>query len=127
MAEPNDDLPEIKLDDIVAETGERWSKATLESDFGRVPVQRGWGAARLATVSYLPVPAEIYSSELLDKRTCLRCADIDGTFYLTMSEARRDYPVVQTGILVSASVFIVVNLVVDMLYSVVNPRVRSEH
>lgn len=41
--------------------------------------------------------------------------------------ARRDYPVVQTGILVSASVFIVVNLVVDMLYSVVNPRVRSEH
>ncbi|MBI3367879.1 MAG: ABC transporter permease subunit [Burkholderiales bacterium] len=39
--------------------------------------------------------------------------------------ARRDYPVVQAGILVAASVFIVVNLGVDLLYGVVNPRVRA--
>ena len=39
--------------------------------------------------------------------------------------ARRDYPVVQAGILVAASVFIVVNLAVDLLYGVINPRVRS--
>ena len=38
--------------------------------------------------------------------------------------ARRDYPVVQAGILVSALIFIVVNLVVDVLYGVVNPRLR---
>ncbi len=41
--------------------------------------------------------------------------------------ARRDYPVVQAGILVSALVFIGVNLVVDLLYSVVNPRLRGGH
>ncbi len=40
---------------------------------------------------------------------------------------RRDYPVVQTGILVSASVFITVNLIVEVLYGVVNPRIRVEH
>ncbi|GMV47173.1 MAG: glutathione ABC transporter permease [Pseudomonadota bacterium] len=40
--------------------------------------------------------------------------------------ARRDYPVVQAGILVAALVFIGVNLGVDLLYGVVNPRVRSE-
>jgi dipeptide transport system permease protein len=39
--------------------------------------------------------------------------------------ARRDYPVVQAGILVSALVFIAVNLVVDVLYGVVNPRLRG--
>ena len=39
--------------------------------------------------------------------------------------ARRDYPVVQAGILVSALVFIGVNLVVDLLYGVVNPRMRG--
>ena len=39
--------------------------------------------------------------------------------------ARRDYPVVQAGILVSALVFITVNLVVDVLYGVVNPRLRG--
>jgi len=38
---------------------------------------------------------------------------------------RRDYPVVQAGILVSALVFITVNLVVDLLYAVVNPRLRG--
>lgn len=41
--------------------------------------------------------------------------------------ARRDYPVVQAGILVSACIFIGVNLVVDLLYGVVNPRIRGGH
>lgn len=39
--------------------------------------------------------------------------------------ARRDYPVVQAGILVSALTFIAVNLIVDVLYGVVNPRLRG--
>jgi dipeptide transport system permease protein len=38
---------------------------------------------------------------------------------------RRDYPVVQGGILMSATIIIVVNLVVDVLYGVVNPRIRT--
>jgi len=38
---------------------------------------------------------------------------------------RRDYPVVQAGILVAALLFIGVNLVVDVLYGVVNPRLRD--
>jgi len=33
---------------------------------------------------------------------------------------------VQAGILVSALIFIGVNLVVDVLYSVVNPRMRGK-
>ncbi|MFM2398430.1 MAG: hypothetical protein RL341_587 [Pseudomonadota bacterium] len=39
--------------------------------------------------------------------------------------ARRDYPVVQAGILISALIFIAVNLIVDLLYGVLNPRVRG--
>jgi dipeptide transport system permease protein len=38
--------------------------------------------------------------------------------------ARRDYPVVQGGILITATLVIVVNLVVDLLYGLVNPRIR---
>jgi dipeptide transport system permease protein len=37
---------------------------------------------------------------------------------------RRDYPVVQGGILMSATIIILVNLLVDLLYGVVNPRIR---
>ncbi len=37
---------------------------------------------------------------------------------------RRDYPAVQGGILLSATVIIGVNLVVDLLYGLINPRIR---
>ncbi len=37
---------------------------------------------------------------------------------------RRDYPAVQGGILMSATVIIGVNLIVDLLYGVINPRIR---
>ena len=37
---------------------------------------------------------------------------------------RRDYPVVQGGILITATLVIVVNLTVDVLYGWVNPRIR---
>jgi dipeptide transport system permease protein len=45
--------------------------------------------------------------------------------WLIDSIARRDYPVVQAGILVSALTFIAANLVVDVLYGVVDPRIRD--
>ena len=38
---------------------------------------------------------------------------------------RRDYPVVQAGILISALIFIAVSLGVDLLYGVINPRIRA--
>ncbi|MFC0322528.1 ABC transporter permease subunit [Gallibacterium melopsittaci] len=36
----------------------------------------------------------------------------------------RDYPVVQSAVLIIATIIIVVNLLVDLLYGVVNPRIR---
>ncbi|NDL64637.1 dipeptide ABC transporter permease DppB [Acerihabitans arboris] len=39
---------------------------------------------------------------------------------------RRDYPVVQGGVLLVAILIIVVNLLVDVLYGVVNPRIRHK-
>jgi peptide/nickel transport system permease protein len=38
----------------------------------------------------------------------------------------RDYPVIQGGLLFLAVIYLVVNLVVDVLYAVVDPRVRLE-
>jgi peptide/nickel transport system permease protein len=37
---------------------------------------------------------------------------------------QRDYPIVQAGVVVTATLFIVINLVVDLLYAVLDPRVR---
>lgn len=37
---------------------------------------------------------------------------------------RRDYPVIQGGLLLTATIFVVVNLVVDLLYAALDPRIR---
>jgi dipeptide transport system permease protein len=37
---------------------------------------------------------------------------------------RRDYPSVQGGLLLIAAIVMIVNLVVDLLYGLVNPRIR---
>ena len=36
----------------------------------------------------------------------------------------KDYPVIQGGVLFLAVVFVLVNLIVDMLYAVIDPRIR---
>src|SRR5437870_5955961 len=38
----------------------------------------------------------------------------------------RDYPVLQGGVLFLAVVFVLVNLIVDISYALINPRIRSE-
>jgi dipeptide transport system permease protein len=42
--------------------------------------------------------------------------------WLVESVSRRDYPVVQAGILIIATMIITVNLLVDLMYGLVNPR-----
>ena len=44
--------------------------------------------------------------------------------WLIQGIARRDYPVLQGGILLVAAIIILVNLTVDVLVGVVNPRIR---
>lgn len=44
--------------------------------------------------------------------------------WLIESISRRDYPAVQGGILIVATIIIVVNLLVDITYGIVNPRIR---
>lgn len=44
--------------------------------------------------------------------------------WLVDSISRRDYPAVQGGILLIASVVMLVNLLVDVMYGLINPRIR---
>jgi len=44
--------------------------------------------------------------------------------WLIESIARRDYPVLQGGILIIASIVILVNIGVDLLYGILNPKIR---
>lgn len=44
--------------------------------------------------------------------------------WMVDSISRRDYPVVQGGLVLIAGIVMVVNLIVDMLYGLINPRIR---
>ena len=44
--------------------------------------------------------------------------------WLTTAIGNRDYPVLQGGILFLAIIFVLVNLVVDISYAIINPRIR---
>jgi peptide/nickel transport system permease protein len=44
--------------------------------------------------------------------------------WLADAISARDYPVLQAGILFLATVFVLVNLVVDISYAIINPRIR---
>jgi len=44
--------------------------------------------------------------------------------WLIEAVRRRDYPTVQGGVLLVATIIMIVNLLVDLLYGVVNPRIR---
>jgi peptide/nickel transport system permease protein len=37
---------------------------------------------------------------------------------------QRDYPVIQAVVLITATAYIVINFLVDMLYSLIDPRIR---
>jgi peptide/nickel transport system permease protein len=43
---------------------------------------------------------------------------------IVQAVTQRDYPLVQAGVVVTATVFIFINLMVDLLYAVIDPRVR---
>ena len=47
--------------------------------------------------------------------------------WLVESVRRRDYPVLQGGVLLVASIVMIVNLIVDVLYGWVNPRIRHKN
>jgi peptide/nickel transport system permease protein len=44
--------------------------------------------------------------------------------YIYTAIGNRDYPVIQSGILVIATIFVLINLVVDLLYAYVDPRIK---
>ena len=45
-------------------------------------------------------------------------------WYLYQSISNRDYPAVQASVLVVATIFVVVNLLMDVIYTLVDPRVK---
>ncbi|MGU9560503.1 ABC transporter permease subunit, partial [Lactiplantibacillus pentosus] len=54
--------------------------------------------------------------------TIFACPGIGRYIYDAISY--RDYPVIQSGILVIDFIFVMINFIVDLLYAVIDPRIK---
>lgn len=46
--------------------------------------------------------------------------------YIYDAISYRDYPVIQSGILIIATIFVIINLIVDLLYALIDPRIKYQ-
>ncbi|QLG89278.1 ABC transporter permease subunit [Chitinibacter bivalviorum] len=130
-------LPAIVLGTIPMAVIARMTRSAmlevLREDYIRTARAKGLGRTRIVIVhalrnALMPVVTVIG----LQIGTLLAGAVLTETIFswpgigkwLIDSISRRDYPVVQGGILLIATLVISVNLLVDILYGVINPRIR---
>ncbi|MBI3526133.1 MAG: ABC transporter permease subunit [Betaproteobacteria bacterium] len=130
-------LPTIALGTIPLAVVARMTRSAmlevLREDYVRTARAKGISRLRVITIhalrnALIPVVTVIG----LQVGTLLAGAILTETIFswpgigkwLVYAIQRRDYPVVQGGILLSASIIILVNLSVDILYGVINPRIR---
>lgn len=83
-------LSAAQVADQVQEHLEGLSDAYLKDQLGGAMTQ-GLNTGRKAVMK-VNNPSSIYSSELLDTNTCQNCTAKDGTAYLTLEDAEKDYP-----------------------------------
>jgi dipeptide transport system permease protein len=130
-------LPSIVLGTVPLAVIARMTRSSmlevLEEDYVRTARAKGLSARRVIGIHALRnalIP--VITSIGLQVGTLLAGAVLTETIFswpgvgkwLVESIARRDYPALQGGILLIAACVIVVNLLVDMTYGFINPRIR---
>ena len=131
-------LPAIALGTIPLAVIARMTRSSmlevLREDYVRTARAKGAGRFRVVAIhalrnALIPVVTTIG----LQVGTLLAGALLTETIFawpgigkwLVEAIHRRDYPAVQGGILMTATIIIAVNLIVDVLYGVINPRIRN--
>ena len=130
-------LPTIVLGTVPLAVVARMTRSSmlevLEEDYVRTARAKGLSPLRVVGLhalrnALIPVVTTIG----LQTTTLLSGAVLTETIFswpgvgkwLIESISRRDYPALQGGIMLIAMMVIVFNLVIDMLYSLINPRIR---
>ena len=133
-------LPAIVLGTVPLAVIARMTRSSmlevLEEDYVRTARAKGLTAARVTGVhalrnALIPVVTVIG----LQTGTLLAGAVLTETIFswpgvgkwLIESIGRRDYPALQGGIMLISTMVIGVNLIVDLLYGLINPRIRHGH
>jgi dipeptide transport system permease protein len=105
----------------------------LGEDYVRTARAKGLSPFRVVTVHALrTAPIPVITTIGLQVGTLMAGAILTETIFswpgigkaMVDSISRRDYPAVQGGLLLIAGIVMIVNLTVDLLYGLINPRIR---
>jgi peptide/nickel transport system permease protein len=90
----------------------------------RVLVQHAFRNALIPVISVIGLQ---FGTLLAGAVVTERIFSIQGVGYILIEAInRRDYPLVQGAVLVIAASYVIINLITDLLYAVVDPRVRYQ-
>lgn len=130
-------LPAIALGTVLAALIARMTRASvlevLQQDYVRLARSGGVpehtivyrNAFRNALLPIITVVGATFGSLITGAVVTETVFNIPGVGQLMVSSiARRDYPVIQGVILFATVVYVLVNLVIDVLYGLIDPRVR---
>ena len=107
--------------DVLGEDYIRTARAKGVSEL-RVVLRHAFGNALIPIITVLGLTAALLVGGAIVTETVF---GLPGVGNLVVSAVlRRDYPVIQGALLVVAGIYVLINLVIDILYTFVDPRVR---
>ncbi len=108
--------------DVLGEDFVRTARAKGLSE-GRVVLRHALGAALVPIITVVGLTAALLVGGAIVTETVF---GLPGLGNLVVSSVlRRDYPVIQGALIVIAGVYVVINFSIDVLYTIVDPRVRT--
>jgi peptide/nickel transport system permease protein len=88
----------------------------------RVVMRHGFGTALIPVITVVGLTAALMIGGAIVTETVF---GLPGIGNLVVSAVlRRDYPVIQGALIVVAAIYVLINLVIDLIYAAVDPRVR---
>jgi peptide/nickel transport system permease protein len=85
-------------------------------------MRHGLGTALIPIVTVIGLTAALMIGGAIVTETVF---GLPGIGNLVVSAVlRRDYPVIQGALIVVAAIYVLINLAIDLLYAIIDPRVR---
>lgn len=112
-------------DSVIGTSGQPWVTSLRARGLSEVSVV-GKHQFKSAAVTAITVLGNSFAGFLTAAVVVEMVFNIPGFGWLTVQAAlQRDYPLLQGAVLLAATAYVLVNLLVDTLYAVIDPRIRA--
>jgi peptide/nickel transport system permease protein len=119
-------LARMVRDSVITTSGEAWVTSLRSRGLGDRAIV-GKHQLKSAAVAAITVIGNSFAGFLTGAVVVEIVFNIQGFGWLTVQSAlQRDYQVLQGAVLLAAIAYVAVNLLVDLLYAVIDPRIRAK-